>query len=274
MLVADILQQALIVIRFEIPSTSDDQLGVELSLSHVGSESPDLSSVLLRRVKYQVLVTDLPVLDAVWLGVAVYGAHRGQLGRWRRVAVLHPIKRIPPASGRHVDLQDRFRTDGLAEAKELVGTEMVRVISTPEYIARPPALIARADPVPPVIVLAGRTAQAHIRDFQLTVRLDSVQPQAVVIRDRRIFAYPYAVVNAPSGNLNHMTEQSGRDLKANVIGKKSYKILRHVASPQGAGVIHRPPVYRPATYGSMDLLRGHCRFDSATGYGWVLGVSS
>src|SRR5688572_8830558 len=99
------------------------------------------------------------------------------------VAVLDPVARLAQVAVTAVDHEVRLRSDGSAEADELVRPERVGVRGVPGRVRADGPAVARPDPVPPAVggdeVAAG---VADVRVPQAARRLDDVDPQAVEAR--------------------------------------------------------------------------------------------
>ena len=119
------------------------------------------------------LVADAPVLDVVWRGIAVLAAQVGPVGARRRVAVVDEVAGGLDGASAHVDAEHGRSVDGLAEAHELVGAELVGLQRLPGELTAARALLLGADAVEPVV--AAEEVAAWIADGRVLLRAQGVE---------------------------------------------------------------------------------------------------
>src|SRR5262245_13978405 len=95
------------------------------------------------------LVPQTPILDPMWVAIAMRRAQIGVLSAGRRIAVFDQIGRILDRACTHVDAYHRLSVDRFAKVDELVRPKLVRLNRLPGEIATARARHARADSILP-----------------------------------------------------------------------------------------------------------------------------
>ena len=133
------------------------------------------------------LVAEAPVLDAERLGAAVRLAQVAPVAAGRPVDVFDEVARFVEAARAEIDREHHFRAGRVAPLGELVHADRVRLGRVPGEVEPRRALLARPDPVLPVVggheIAAGI---AHDRDLELADQVDDVAPHAVGVGGRVI----------------------------------------------------------------------------------------
>src|SRR5262249_55234902 len=134
-----------------------DQVQLHSVTRHPFSESAILGAIVLGRelaAAAPALVTDAPVTDAEWAGVAVRAALVGQRrGAGRGVAVLDPALILLGGAGADVGREVGLDVAQPAEAHELVSAEVVGLGDLLPASETPRPLVAGADTVAPVVAV-------------------------------------------------------------------------------------------------------------------------
>src|SRR5215208_1228741 len=151
-------------------------------LTHVvfGRKSPDLPLPVH-------LVAQPPVPDVVRLLVAVLAPEVGPVGVTRAVAVLDPGLGLVHRACPHVDADVGLGLEHATVLYELVGAEAVGFFGGPREIRPPRTLLARTDPVGPVVSADEvPTGPAQDRYPQVFRCFENVVPVASFVAQRRI----------------------------------------------------------------------------------------
>ena len=174
------------------------------------------------------LVADPPVGDAVRPRMAVGCAHGREPGVAVVIAVLDPLGRLLGAAGADIHADVGLEADLPAEREVLVGAHRVGLRRGAPARAGvhqfPGPCRAGADAVLPVIGLARRPARPT-KDSRpnLAQTRKHVAAEPAPVGDRRILAYPEAVVDRPSRVLEHHAVNMRMDPAARARGVDAYQ---------------------------------------------------
>src|ERR1017187_4920585 len=181
------------------------------------------------------LVADAPITHVQRLPLSILRALiRQRSGPRGRVAILHPPVEILRARPAQIGREIRLRAGRLAEPRELNRAELVRIealraraprVLGPLRRACPEvrplgALVARSDSVAPVVTVGKAAARPADHGWtDAPQRFDQRLPQAANVRNRRILAYPNAVVNHTAQILDEMPVDPRRNRRDRLVNQ-------------------------------------------------------
>ena len=180
---------------------------------HSGCEPAVFVKVGLRRhgtASSPHFVANAPIFHTVRCFMAVGLTFLGQIGGLLTIAVFHPILHFGHSTGKHVDIDPRFRAEHFAQTQEFVGAEAVIVefVRGEVFIKGGFTFALRPHAVTPMVGVCVATARpTNNRRLQCTQSIQCGLAVAMLVFNRGILPYPQTFINAFAKEFNELAMQ-------------------------------------------------------------------